>query len=163
VLTTLQVSRRRGRTRPSRNDIPLKASRITAQEPVAANILRDHGVAAMILKLTTNDKASIWVNLSRILQMTLIDAQDGYPKTQSRWVTVPSSAYSKHRTNGRKTSHRRAAEIQRCVVARSGISRLRIFASRRGGLCRGAKPNCSTRHGKHVNCTRDHALRVGAT
>jgi hypothetical protein len=32
----------------------------------------------MILKLTTNDKASIWVNLSRILQMTLIDAQDGY-------------------------------------------------------------------------------------
>jgi hypothetical protein len=40
------------------------------------------GVAAMILKLTTNDKASIWVNLSPILQMTLIDAQDGYPKTQ---------------------------------------------------------------------------------
>ena len=36
----------------------------------------------MILRLTTNDKASIWVNLSRILQMTLIDAQDGYPKTQ---------------------------------------------------------------------------------
>jgi hypothetical protein len=36
----------------------------------------------MILKLTTNDKASIWVNLSRILQMTLIDAQDGHPKTQ---------------------------------------------------------------------------------
>ena len=33
-------------------------------------------------KLTTNNKASIWVNLSRILQMTLIDAQDGYPKTQ---------------------------------------------------------------------------------
>ena len=33
----------------------------------------------MILKLTTNCKASIWVNLSRILQMTLIDAQDGYP------------------------------------------------------------------------------------
>lgn len=30
--TTLQVSRRRGRTRPSRNDIPLKASRITTQE-----------------------------------------------------------------------------------------------------------------------------------
>jgi hypothetical protein len=27
----------------------------------------------------TNDKASIWVNLSRILQMMLIDAQDGYP------------------------------------------------------------------------------------
>jgi len=36
----------------------------------------------MILKLMTNDKASIWVNLSRILQMTVIDAQDGYPKTQ---------------------------------------------------------------------------------
>ncbi len=36
----------------------------------------------MILKLTTNDKASIWVNLSRILQMTLIDTQAGYPKTQ---------------------------------------------------------------------------------
>jgi uncharacterized protein YlzI (FlbEa/FlbD family) len=36
----------------------------------------------MILKLTTNNKASIWVNLSRILQMTMIDAEDGYPKTQ---------------------------------------------------------------------------------
>jgi hypothetical protein len=32
----------------------------------------------MILKLTTNDEASIRANLSRILQMTLIDAQDGY-------------------------------------------------------------------------------------
>jgi hypothetical protein len=42
----------------------------------------NHGVAAMILKLTTNEKASIWINLSRIPQMTLIDAQDGYPKTQ---------------------------------------------------------------------------------
>ncbi len=36
----------------------------------------------MILKLTTNDKANIWVNLSRILQMTVINAEDGYPKTQ---------------------------------------------------------------------------------
>jgi len=33
------------------------------------------------LKLATNDKATIWVNLSRILQMTLIDAQDGYSRT----------------------------------------------------------------------------------
>ena len=46
------------------------------------NIRLNHGVAAMILKLTTNDKASIWVNLSRILQMTVIDNQDGDPKTQ---------------------------------------------------------------------------------
>jgi hypothetical protein len=36
----------------------------------------------MILKLTTDNKADIWVNLSRILQMTVIDAQDGYPTTQ---------------------------------------------------------------------------------
>ena len=36
----------------------------------------------MILKLTTNDKASIRVNLSPILQMTPIDAQNGYPKIQ---------------------------------------------------------------------------------
>jgi len=36
----------------------------------------------MILKLTTKDKASIWVNVSRILKMTMIDAQDGYPRTQ---------------------------------------------------------------------------------
>jgi hypothetical protein len=36
----------------------------------------------MILKLTTNNKANIWVNLSRILQMTMINAEDGYPKTQ---------------------------------------------------------------------------------
>jgi hypothetical protein len=80
VLTTPQVSRRSGRTRPSQNDILLKASRITTPEPLAAN----HGVAAMILKLATNDKASIWVNLSRILQMTLIDAQDGYASCRSR-------------------------------------------------------------------------------
>jgi hypothetical protein len=49
---------------------------------VARHTIWRNGVAAMILKLTTNDKASIWVNLSRILQMTLIDAQDGDPKTQ---------------------------------------------------------------------------------
>jgi hypothetical protein len=50
---------------------------------VAQHTIRfNHGVAAMILKLTTDDRASIWVNLSRILQMTLIDAQDSYPKTQ---------------------------------------------------------------------------------
>jgi hypothetical protein len=42
----------------------------------------DQGEAAMILKLTTDNKADIWVNLSRILQMTVIDAQDGYPTTQ---------------------------------------------------------------------------------
>jgi hypothetical protein len=36
----------------------------------------------MILKLTTDNKDSIWVNLSRILQMTVINAEDGYPKTQ---------------------------------------------------------------------------------
>jgi hypothetical protein len=54
VLTTPQVSRGRGRTRPSRNDILLKASRITTPEPLAANIWRNYGVAAMILKLTTN-------------------------------------------------------------------------------------------------------------
>jgi hypothetical protein len=77
VPTTLQVRRRRGRTRPSRNDILLKASRITTQEPLAANIWRNHGVAAVILKLTTNDEASIWVNLSRILQMTLIAVGSG--------------------------------------------------------------------------------------
>jgi hypothetical protein len=40
------------------------------------------GDRTMILKLTTNNKASIWVNLSRILQMTMINAEDGYPKTQ---------------------------------------------------------------------------------
>jgi hypothetical protein len=34
------------------------------------------------LKLTTNDNASIWVNLSPILQVTVIDAQHGYPKIQ---------------------------------------------------------------------------------
>jgi hypothetical protein len=33
---------------------------------------------------------------------------------------------------GRRTSCRRAAEVQRYVVARSGISRLRIFAIQRG-------------------------------
>jgi hypothetical protein len=87
VLTTPQVSRRSGRTRPSQNDILLKASRITTPEPLAAN----HGVAAMILKLATNDKASIWVNLSRILQMTLIDAQDGYAASQAERISESTS------------------------------------------------------------------------
>jgi hypothetical protein len=36
----------------------------------------------MILKLTTDDKAEIWVNLDRIVQMTTISVQDGYPSTE---------------------------------------------------------------------------------
>jgi hypothetical protein len=43
----------------------------------------------MILKLTTNDKASIWVNLSRILQTTLIDAQEGYRKLRLEPLFCP--------------------------------------------------------------------------
>jgi hypothetical protein len=78
VLTTLQVSRRRGRTRPSRNDIPLTGITTNCPGRLAVTIWRNHGVVAMILKLTTDDKASIWIDLSRVLQMTLIDAQDGY-------------------------------------------------------------------------------------
>ena len=78
MLTTLQVSRRRGRTRPSRNDIPLKGITTNCPRAAGGHHLRNHGVVAIALKLTTNDKASIWVNLSRILPMTLIDAQDGY-------------------------------------------------------------------------------------
>jgi hypothetical protein len=53
-----------------------------ALHPAQHTIRHNQGVYAMILKLTTNNKASVWVNLSRILQMTVIDAQDGYPKTQ---------------------------------------------------------------------------------
>jgi hypothetical protein len=45
----------------------------------------------MILKLATNDKASIWVNLSRILQMTLIDAQDGYAASQAERISESTS------------------------------------------------------------------------
>ena len=80
MLTTLQ-------SKPACGAYKTFAKRYSAQRnnylgPPAATIWRNQGVAAMILKLTTNDKASIWVNLSRILQMTLIDAQDGYPKTQ---------------------------------------------------------------------------------
>jgi hypothetical protein len=36
----------------------------------------------MILKLTTGQKAEIWVNLDRIVQMTTINVQDGYPSTE---------------------------------------------------------------------------------
>jgi hypothetical protein len=36
----------------------------------------------MILKLTNNQKAEIWVNLDRIVQMTTITVQDGYPSTE---------------------------------------------------------------------------------
>ena len=78
MLTNLQVSRRRGAYKTFPDDIPLKG--ITTNCPRAAGSyhLANHGVVAMILKLTTNDKAGIWVTLSRILQMTLIDARDGY-------------------------------------------------------------------------------------
>ena len=41
----------------------------------------------MILKLTTNNKASIWVNLSRILQMTLIDAICGFHRPRMARMT----------------------------------------------------------------------------
>jgi hypothetical protein len=36
----------------------------------------------MILKLTTNQKAEIWLNLDQIMQMTTISVQDGYPSTE---------------------------------------------------------------------------------
>jgi hypothetical protein len=36
----------------------------------------------MILKLTTNQKAEIWLNLDQIMQMTIISVQDGYPSTE---------------------------------------------------------------------------------
>jgi hypothetical protein len=36
----------------------------------------------MILKLTTDRRADIWVNLDRIVQMTTIDVQDGCPSTE---------------------------------------------------------------------------------
>jgi hypothetical protein len=36
----------------------------------------------MILKLTTSQKAEIWVNLDQVMQMTTINVQDGYPSTE---------------------------------------------------------------------------------
>ena len=36
----------------------------------------------MILKLTTSQRADIWVNLDQIVQMTTIGVQDGYPSTE---------------------------------------------------------------------------------
>jgi hypothetical protein len=36
----------------------------------------------MILKLTTSQRAEIWVNLDQIVQMTIIDVQDDYPSTE---------------------------------------------------------------------------------
>ena len=36
----------------------------------------------MIMKLTTNQKAEVWVNLDQIMQMTTIGVQDGYPSTE---------------------------------------------------------------------------------
>jgi hypothetical protein len=38
--------------------------------------------SAMILKLTTSQKAEVWVNLDQIMQMTTISVQDGYPSTE---------------------------------------------------------------------------------
>jgi hypothetical protein len=36
----------------------------------------------MILKLTTSQRAEIWINLDQIVQMTIIDVQDDYPSTE---------------------------------------------------------------------------------
>jgi hypothetical protein len=36
----------------------------------------------MILKLTTSQRADIWVNLDQIMQMTTISVQDGYPSRE---------------------------------------------------------------------------------
>ena len=36
----------------------------------------------MISKLTTSQKAEVWVNLDQIVQMTTIGVQDGYPPTE---------------------------------------------------------------------------------
>jgi hypothetical protein len=36
----------------------------------------------MIMKLTTNQKAEVWVNLDQIVQMTTMSVQDGYPSTE---------------------------------------------------------------------------------
>jgi hypothetical protein len=38
--------------------------------------------STMILKLTTSQKAEVWVNLDQIMQMTTISVQDGYPSTE---------------------------------------------------------------------------------
>jgi ABC-type Zn2+ transport system substrate-binding protein/surface adhesin len=38
--------------------------------------------SAMISKLTTSQKAEVWVNLDQIVQMTTISVQDGYPSTE---------------------------------------------------------------------------------
>lgn len=36
----------------------------------------------MISKLTTSQKAEVWVNLDQIVQMTTISVGDGYPATE---------------------------------------------------------------------------------
>ena len=36
----------------------------------------------MISKLTTSQKAEVWVNLDQIMQMTTISVEDGHPSTE---------------------------------------------------------------------------------
>jgi hypothetical protein len=36
----------------------------------------------MILKLTTDQKAEVWINLDQVVQMTTITVQGGYPSTE---------------------------------------------------------------------------------
>lgn len=36
----------------------------------------------MILKLTTSQKAEVWINLDQIMQMATISVQDGHPSTE---------------------------------------------------------------------------------
>jgi hypothetical protein len=36
----------------------------------------------MISKLTTTQKAEVWINLDQIIQMTTVTVQDGYPSTK---------------------------------------------------------------------------------
>jgi hypothetical protein len=39
-------------------------------------------ISTMILKLTTSQKAEVWLNLDQIVRMTTISVQDGFPSTE---------------------------------------------------------------------------------
>jgi hypothetical protein len=66
----------------------IRASRATAQKELAGASARlilsgtAQEDAPMIVKLTTSNKASVWVNLDQVVQISTIAAEAGYPATE---------------------------------------------------------------------------------
>src|ERR1700730_15828762 len=95
----------------------------------------------MILKLTTDDKAEIWVDLDRIVQMTTISVQDGYPSTEIKETGGYSELDQSQLILAQEGQRRRscARPIGRQHKARNSRTHQRASLSRTGAIGRGPR------------------------